>query len=154
MKLIIFLFLFISITKCVKINDLCYPKNGTKFKCKGIYNYNCGGFMCTKNQNNCEILSIFLALKGKVKTKYESFMTEVKECSESSKYKWNAKDVCVRTKLCIKPFIHRIWSNKIILAECKCIGKYKYRCNSNYCGFNKLACEGISQKFSGIKRCF
>lgn len=151
MKIKIFFFFFISLVQCIKTNDFCYLKKGKTFsKCNEKYNFKCGSFACTTNQKNCEFLSLFSALEKIHKTRLNLM---VKECSETSKYKWNANDVCLNAKNCVK-FLITIWSFQAKQNECKCIGKYSYKCNSDYCGLNKHACDGLSKKISKIKKCF
>ena len=160
MKSIIFLFCFISIMHCIRENDLCIP-NDEKFEieCYGIYSYNCANLVCTKNQYGCHVLSLFSGLKGIHKLRYDSFMDSIKPCSKIQSSStiinnWNADDVCLNTKDCShKTSIHRILSNKIKRNECKCIGKYSYRCNGDYCGLDKQACDGLSKNTVEIKKC-
>ena len=77
MKRIIFLFFIISFIECLYYKDLCFPDEKKEFKCFGRLNYNCGDFVCTKNQYTCHILSIFSARKF-----YESFVKKIKSCPE------------------------------------------------------------------------
>jgi len=47
-----------------------------------------------------------------------------------------------------------MWSTKIKLVECECIGKFSFKCNSDYCGLDKQACDGLNKrKIAGIKKC-
>lgn len=148
MKRIIFLFFIISFIECLYYKDLCFPDEKKEFKCFGRLNYNCGDFVCTKNQYTCHILSIFSARKC-----YESFVKKINSCPEPLEKKWSTNDVCKNTKQCEKPSIHRLWSIQIKLIACKCIGKYSYKCNDDYCGLNKMACDGLNTKMVKIKKC-
>ena len=152
--LIIF-FIFVSLAQCISIkhDDLCFPKQGKEFGCYDAYSFSCGGFVCTKSQNTCHVLSSFNGLKGK-ESKYRKFIQTIKKCAEPPKYKWNKNDVCLNSKTCIKPEIHRLWSTQIKLIECKCIGKHSFRCDSHYCGIDERACNGLKKtKIAGINKC-
>ena len=154
--LVIYLFIIVSLIEgtILKIDDLCYPKAEKELKCYGNYSFFCGDFICTKNQYICHVLSLFSGLRGEHRKNYESFMTKIKNCPEPPKYKWNKNDVCLNTKNCVKPSIHRLWSAKIRLVDCKCIGKHSFKCNSDYCGLDKRACDGVNKKVMiGIKYC-
>ena len=158
MKIMIFIYIFIIVSfvesTILKNDDLCYPKEEKELKCYDKYSFVCGDFLCAKNQYICHLLSLFSGLQGEHRKNYESFMTKIKKCPEPPKYKWNKNDVCLNTKNCVKPSIHRLWSTKIKLVECECIGKFSFKCNSDYCGLDKKACDGLNKKkISGIKNC-
>jgi hypothetical protein len=157
MNKFIFLFFIVSFIECtnLKIDDLCYPKEQKDLKCYGNnYSFACGDFICTKNQYICHVLSLFSGLQGEHRKNYESFMIKIKNCPEPPKYKWNKNNVCLNTKNCVKPSIHRLWSTKIKLVECECIGKHSFKCNSDYCGTDKQACDGLNRKkMIGVKYC-
>ena len=166
MRIIIF-FIFVSFIECaydLKYTDLCYPKQGTKFSCFGNYNFSCGGFICTRTQYNCHVLSLFSGLNGVgQKRNYETFMNKIKYCPEPAIYKLNKNAVCLKPKSCeqgksmyTKRSIHRLWSIQMRIDECKCSGKFSFKCISNYCGLDKRACEGLKKKpkYELIKKCF
>ena len=154
MKNIIFLFFIVSkLTECthLKYDNYCYKIND--FACYGEYIFTCSDFLCTKSQYTCHVLSLFSNLRGKHTNNYVSFMNKIENCSKQPKYKWNKNKVCLNTKNCLKTSIHRLWSSKTKLIECKCIGKYNFRCNTDYCALNKQACDGLKKKMVGIKKC-
>jgi hypothetical protein len=156
MKILILLFFIFSFVEStnLKIDDLCYPKEEKELKCYGSYSFACGDFICTKNQYICHVLSLFSGLKGEHRKNYESFMIKIKKCPEPPKYKWNKNNVCLNTKKCLKTSIYRSWFTKTKLVECECIGKFSFKCNSDYCGLDKKACDGLNKKkISGIKNC-
>ena len=156
-KIILLISYFAAFIECIKYKmapEICYPKETEKIECHGKYNYNCGDFVCTKNEYSCQMLSLFSGLKGKHRKKYELFINEVKQCPEPPKYKLNSNgDVCFNFNNCVTT-LKRIWPyNKIKLTECNCAGKYSYKCNRNYCASNKLACEGLIKNITKIKKC-
>jgi len=156
MKLVfLFLIAFIECKKFEIATQMCYPKAGERIECHGKYKYNCGQFVCTKNEYSCQMLSLFSGLKGKHREKYESFINEVKECSEPPKYKLksNDDDVCFNSNKCVTTLL-RIWPyNRVKLTECKCTSKYDYKCNRDFCALSKLACEGLNKNVTEIKIC-
>jgi hypothetical protein len=156
MKMMIFFYLFIivSFIKCknLKIDDLCYPKEEKELKCYGNYNFFCSDFICSKSQYTCHVLSLFSGLTGEHRKNYELFMRKIKKCPEPPK--WSKNNVCLNAKNCLKTSIHRLWSTNIKLIECECVGNYSFKCNSNYCGLDKQACDGITKiNIVGIKNC-
>lgn len=161
MKRIIFflLFVLISLSDCMRQSDFCIIPNENFSYCYGNQSYNCANFVCAKNQYSCHLLSLFSGLKGENKASYELFIDRIKNCSEkepinNNTYEWNEDEVCLNTKDCTKSSIRRTWSTKIKRNECKCIGKYSFRCNSDYCGLNERACDGLIKKsFKLIKKC-
>ncbi len=155
MKIIILLFIFILlITECIslKYRDICYPKEGENFECYGIYKYNCGDFVCIKDEYNCQLLSLFSGLKGVHKIKYEIFMAKIRKCPEPPKYKWIPNNVCLNAKTCMKYKV-TIWSMQMVPIECKCSGKYNFKCNNDYCGLDERACDIPKKKKFEIKKC-
>ena len=49
-----------------------------------------------------------------------------------------------------------IWSKQATSIECKCSGKYKQRCNSDYCALDQRACNGLKEyvlQNTGISKC-
>jgi hypothetical protein len=136
------------------VPEMCFPKEAEITECHGKYKYNCGDFVCTKNEYSCQMLSLFSVLKGDHFKKYESFLNEIKECPEPPKYKWQPNHVCLNTNGCETTLL-RIWPyNKIKITACKCTGKYIYKCNRVYCALSKLACDGLKKNATKIKQCF
>ena len=85
---------------------------------------------------------------------YETFLSQIKDCPKAPpKYKWNSNDVCLNAKDCFQT-IRLLWSSIIKKGECKCKGKYDYKCDSDYCASNKQACNHLKQMVrSKIKKC-
>lgn len=46
-----------------------------------------------------------------------------------------------------------IWSFNQIKQECKCKGKYSYKCSWDHCALDKLACDGLKKNAKSIKKC-
>ncbi len=70
---------------------------------------------------------------------------------DSLKSKMILNNVCLNAKDCSKSSIHRLWSQKV---DCKCKGKYNYKCNTDYCSLNKQTCDSLmKRKLTGIKKC-
>ena len=156
MKKIIVLIFLVTFIKCnkYKLTDVCYPKEGNKIQCHGKYGYYCGDFVCINSEYSCYMLSLFSQLRGQEnKKKYELFINRIRTCPDqasSNKYKWRPTDVCLKNKVCFS-----VWSIGISKSavECQCSGKYSYKCKDDYCGLNKLGCDGIKKNMTGIKKC-
>jgi hypothetical protein len=85
---------------------------------------------------------------------YEAFMKLIKVCPKPPKYKLNPNDVCLNTKDCLQTTFWRIWSTLLKPGECKCRGKYNFKCNSDYCASDKRACNHLKKKKTAkIKNC-
>jgi hypothetical protein len=55
---------------------------------------------------------------------------------------------------CLQTTFWRIWSTLFKQGECKCRGKYIYKCNKDYCASDKRACKYLKHKVkSEIKKC-
>ena len=153
--------------ECLKVNDFCFLKKNKseKHECIGEYNESCYGNLCAKY--NCQIIMLFRALKNihkyvnnnnynDFKKEYDSFINQIKDCPEPPKL--NSNDYCLskqnRYLSCISTSA-RIWSfTQIKQNECKCTGKYSYRCNNEYCAKNKQACDDLrNRSINGIKNC-
>jgi hypothetical protein len=151
MKIIIFLIYLVSYIECIRVNDFCYKidlKNKEQ-ECQGEYMSSCGGVLCTKYLSSCQNLIIFYDLRNNIlfRDKFKEFFSQIQDCPDSN------DDVCFNTKDCIKPSFNRIWTFNLKRSECKCIGKHSYRCNRDYCGSDKLACDGLKRKSIKIKEC-
>jgi hypothetical protein len=152
--------LIISFIECMNLNlktsDMCFPIEGKKFECHGFYHYNCGEYVCTRSQYSCHILSLFSVLKGPHQKRYESLISKIKECSQ---YTWNPNDVCLNKKVCKENHyhissIHRFWTIQSKQIECKCDGKYSYKCKNSYCAANKQVCDNFQNStIYDIKNC-
>jgi hypothetical protein len=158
MKTIFLFFLFPSFIECLNLkhNEMCYIIDEKENECYGKHNFNCANFVCTKNRYNCHLLSLFSESKGvQHQKKYISFMRKVKDCPryKPHKYKWSPNNVCLITKNCkLKSYLHRLIQIKPY--ECKCSEKYNFRCNINYCGLDKRACDGLNKNMTGgIQNC-
>lgn len=143
-------------TNPMKADAFCYKKK--ELDCDGTHSLKCVDIYCTKDQKSCKNIIMFTSVKfikqGFYKQRYELFKKQIRNCSQSIKYKWNSKDVCLNAKNCIKPSIHRLWSIQMIPIECKCTGKHSFRCNGNYCALNKQACDGLKSKpITKIMKC-
>jgi hypothetical protein len=165
MKLILLIIFSIKLLESIKVTDLCQKKEvkGNKPACQNIYNFNCDSNLCAKYQSSCQTINSLFRAKNNFyryekdfilySIQYKSFLEQIKECPKTAEYKWKPNDVCLNTKDCVNTFI-TIWSlNQIKKRECKCIGKYSYRCNSDYCALNKQACDGLKNKKSKYKKC-
>jgi len=163
MKFIIFL-LLIKLIVCLKNEEFCYQistdNNNELENCRETHNFKCWNGLCSVGPKSCENLAVFLLIKKygvndfqKYKNKIETFMKQVKNCTEESKL--ISDNVCLNTKDCVHPPIHRLrlWSNQMSPNECKCNGKYSFRCNSEYCASNKRSCNEINGISYEIKKC-
>jgi len=166
MKPLIFLIFIVNIIHCkIKVTDFCTKLeiNGKKQECHGEYNLSCIGILCTKDIYTCWGIKYLRGLKYLQNSEenyyfcqswYETFMNQIKICPKPPEYTWNPNDVCLNTKDCLQTTFWRIWSTLLKPAECKCKGKYNYKCNSDYCASDKRACNYLKEtkKFQ-IKKC-
>lgn len=164
MKLLFWLVFLIKLIICLKKEDYCrrFDINNKLLACQNKHNYNCGHGLCSVDRSSCQNLAIFYLIKkyeiegySIYKYKQVSFLNSIKDCNEVANYKWNSNDVCSNSKDCKHPPSHRLWlwSNKMNQNECKCSGKYNYRCNSDYCALYKEACNGLNTTPFEIKKC-
>ena len=163
MKFLFFLFFLMKLIACLKREDYCYQKKiyNKPNICQETHNYTCWDGFCSVDRGTCENLQVFTLINNyerknyfKYRNKYKIFMRLIKFCPEPPKYKWNSNDFCLNSKDCLNPPTHRLFSSLISkLNECKCVGKYIYRCNADYCGVNKLACDGLKKNRNDIKKC-
>ncbi len=153
--IIIIIIEIIELINCIKVADFCHKikTNGKESECHGKYNLNCGVHFCTNDNSSCRRLMIFstmtIAKEGISKRDFNSFKNQIKNCSKPT-YKLNPNDVCFYKIECKKS--HRIFQTES--DECKCSGKFSYKCNSDYCAVNKQACDvlkNLSKK--SIKKC-
>ena len=150
---ILLILLALNWIECLEVKDFCYKlKTKVKeFECNGDYSQSCGNGVCTKDEYNCKLIALYYFFPNTL----NQYMKHIKYCPKppSETVKWKSNDVCLNTKDCVNTFI-TIWSlNQIKKRECKCIGKYSYRCNSDYCALNKQACDGLKNKKSKYKKC-
>jgi hypothetical protein len=161
-KIIIILMLIsfsLKLNKCIKHTDFCFLKE-SKIKCEGVYNLTCGNVVCTKYEDSCRSLTLISSLKNIQKNKkydghhmkkFKSFLSLIKDCPKLTE--WMPVNVCLSSKNCLKPFIRNIRWIENKQSECKCSGKYSFRCNTDYCGRNKQACNDLKQRKFEIKKC-
>ena len=155
--------------ECIRfltVTDFCQKtevKGKINAECQNIYNSSCDSNLCAKYQSSCQnINSLFRAKYNFYRyekdfiiylIQYKSFLKKLKKCPKPVEYKWKPHDVCLNTKNCVNTFI-KIWSlNQVKKRECKCKGKYSYRCSSDYCALNKKDCDGLKKKDVRIKKC-
>ena len=117
-KILLILIIGVKLNECIDPKEFCINKE-KEFQCKGEYSLNCGGVLCTKNEDSCHSLAVFSSLN--------------KNC------------------------VNKInWLNLLKYDKCgKCSGKYSLRCNSDYCGLDKRACNGLKKNSIDleIKKC-
>jgi hypothetical protein len=152
LKLKILLIIFsIKLMECIRVTDYCQKteiKGKINAECQNIYNFYCDSNLCAKYQSSCRTINSLFRSKNnlyryekdfiKISMKYKSFLKQTKECPNPTEYKWKPNDVCLNTKRCVNTFI-TIWSfSQIKKRECKCKGKYSYKCSSDYCDIQNL----------------
>jgi hypothetical protein len=141
LKIIFLSITFICSINCLEIGDFCLKTSPTK--CEGKHKIDCGNGLCSKYAYSCAVIT-------NEQKNNETFKTKIKECA-TSKYKWNPNDVCLNSKMCISNAI-RLWSfNQIKEIECRCKGKYVFRCVNDYCASDKRACDDLKQHQMKIK---
>jgi hypothetical protein len=165
-KIIFLFFVSIKLIECIKVTDFCFHDifQNKIIKCKETknYKYECGQGICSIDRYSCQSMKLFSTIKDTQKIEknyrflenyYETFLSQIKDCPTPPKYKWNSNDVCLNAKDCLKTTLWRIWST-LLTSQCKCKGKYDYKCNSDYCASNKQACNHLKQIVrSKIKKC-
>ena len=167
-KLLILLYLATFIESKLKSTDFCnrIEIEGNKKECYGKHNLSCNNIVCGKNQLYCQSFNYFSSVQNLpgfekyffyFKNKFNLFKRLIKDCPKPQEYKWNSKDVCLNTKDCENSnnMLATIWSKQTTSIECKCSGKYKQRCNSDYCASDKRACNGLKEVLqnAGISKC-
>jgi hypothetical protein len=168
MKIVFTLIVIFSINwiECTfKVTDFCKKLEiyGKEQECKGKYSLSCADILCAKDRYSCQGIRLLHGIKSIQKTEkdyqffknnFEAFIKLIKKCPKQLKYKLNSNDVCLNTKDCFKSSLWRIWSTLLKTDECKCRGKYNFRCNSDYCALDKQACDTLKQvKQSNITKC-
>ena len=158
-KILLILIIGVKLNECIDPKEFCINKEKV-FQCRGEYSLNCGGVLCTKNEDSCQSLASFSSLKNIQKNpkdhahhmkKFKSFLSSIKECTKFS-YRMS-KDVCLINKDCVNKIN---WLNLLKYDKCgKCSGKYSVRCNTDYCGLDKRACNGLKKNSINleIKKC-
>ena len=160
--LLVFYFL-ISYRDCLNHTDFC---NGNltdekSLKCFGKFSFTCGGLLCSRDEKSCQQIDAFNSITSfrkisekafiNYKNKLMAFLMLIKDCPE---YKWSENDVCLNTKDCFKISVISVWSIQMKLNECNCMGKFNFKCNSDYCATDKRLCDQLKIfKKSSIKKC-
>ncbi len=166
--MILILIFAINLIECIKVTDFCYKTeiNGKVQECQFDYRFSIGDTVCAKDRYSSQSLRTFNGIRNTqrnendyiyLKTKFESFMSQIKDCPKPPLYKWKPKDVCLTDKNCFKAHGLGIWSILMQPDLCKCREKYSYICDTKYCTLNKQACDGLYRKKSSskyeIKKC-
>ena len=165
MKIILTLILIFSINwiECTfKATDFCKKSeiDGIEQECKSKYSLSCADILCAKNRYSCQGIRLLHGIKSIQKTEegyqffqnnFEAFMKLIVKCPKLPKYKWNPNDVCLNNKNCFPTSSWIIWSTLFKLGECRCRGKYNYKCNSDYCALKKQACDSLKENKSNKK---
>lgn len=142
MKKILFLLYLISFIECIRITDYCYKLNGKEHKCKGKYYLNCNNNVCAKDRLSCKNLILF-SPNNDNNNGFKTIRSQIKNCIEE----WNSNGICLISNNCSKTIGYGgRWSIQIKSNECKCSGKYSFKCNGNYCALNKRTCDGLKNK--------
>jgi len=161
---IILVIFSINLSECaLKVTDFCKKLeiDGKEQECNGKYSLSCAGILCAKDRYSCQSIRVFHGIKNIQKTEkdylffqnnFEAFMKLIKKCPKLPKYKWNPNDVCLIAENCFQTSLWRIWSTLFKPGECKCRGRYNYKCNSDYCALDKRACDYVKQNNS-ISNC-
>ena len=148
----------------LRVADFCEKLeiDGEEQKCNGKYSLSCADILCAKDRYSCQSIRILHGIKNIQKNEkgylffqnnFEAFMKFIRKCPKQPKYKWSPKDVCLNNKHCFQTSLWRtLWSTPFKPDECKCRGKYNYRCNNAYCALDKQACDALKQD-SNIKKC-
>jgi hypothetical protein len=166
MKILIVIALIFTINwiECtLKVTDFCKKLeiDRNEKECKGNYSLNCGSILCAKDKYSCQSIRFLNGIKSIQKNEkdylffqnnFEALMKLIKYCPKLPNYKWNPNDVCFKD--CFQISFWRIWSNLLNVGECKCRGKYNFRCNTAYCALDKRACDELKKaKQSKITKC-
>lgn len=166
-KIIFLFFVSIKLIECIKMTDFCFHDifQNKIIKCKETknYNYECGQGICSIDRYSCQSLKLFSKVKDTQKSEknyrffenyYEKFLSQIKDCPKTPlKYKLNSNDLCLNARDCFQA-IRLLWSSIIKKGECKCKGKYDYKCDSDYCASDKQACDHLKQIVrSKTKKC-
>jgi hypothetical protein len=153
MRILIILILILSVNYLESLNltDYCLNKETKRnhLECHGKHNLSCGDILCSNHEASCRGIRLFSGVKNMQRNeknylhyrkKFNLFLRQIKLCPEAPKYKWNTNDICLNSKDCFKA-IYGVWSFQMKQTECKCTGKYSYKCTNNFCATNKKVCD-------------
>ena len=152
---ILLIFLTLNWIECLEVKDFCYKlKTKVKeFECNGDYSQSCGNGVCTKDENNCKLIALYYFFPNTL----NQYMKHIKYCPKppSETVKWKSNDVCSNSKNCFYSSVETRPIGSMLYRKCNCGGKYNYKCNDDYCGLDKRACDfvKIKQSISEIKKC-
>jgi hypothetical protein len=161
--LLLFIVFSIDILESIEVTDFCQKKelNGIKPECQGFFNISCDSNLCAKKESTCQDINSLFRSKSnfyryekdfiKYAKQYKLLLKQIKECAKPAEYNWNPNDVCLNTKYCVNTLITLRSFYQVKVRECKCRGKYSYRCD-DYCALDKKACDGL-KKVKKIKKC-
>lgn len=150
---ILTLILVFKSTISLNSSDLCK----SSLKCKGEkYKYQCGKSLCALNEEKCNDYNDMLQTHF-FHTSYGFFktLTNINECEpRSSKKILKKNDYCMRNKNCFKK--QTIWSLgfKVMKqrVDCKCEGKYSFKCGKEYCSLSSQYCDLLNLKIKYQKK--
>lgn len=151
LNILTLILVFKSITS-LNSSDLCK----SYFKCNGEkYKYQCSKSLCALNEETCNDYNDMLKIHF-FHTSYGllKILANIHECEPKSNKILNKIDYCIRNKNCFKK--QTIWSLgfKVIKqrVDCKCEGKYSFKCGNEYCSFSSQYCDFLNLKIKYQKK--
>jgi hypothetical protein len=147
----VLLILFISIVFSFEPEKLC-RLNSSVDTCSDTFSFKCGEEYCSAKKSDCENLIKFKSyarinvnklVLNKLQTKI------IQTCP-----KVDSKNFCLKPFKCLskKTFLSTIADER----SCQCSGKYKFKCETNYCVINAKICGQLKQlqkSRANIKTC-
>jgi hypothetical protein len=131
--------LSIQSTLCLNTADLCRSSS----VCKGKYNYQCGKYICSSNEETCANYHEFKhANMFRLLHMVRNFQSNMRSCDTQS-FDLNANDYCLKDLSCSKK--QYVWKMGIITYKikqnCKCEGKLSFKCGNNHCTLDNKHCN-------------
>jgi len=157
-KILLFL-LSIKTILSLNSNDFCYStevmclnnRECTK-ECNDLFRkYKCSRNLCTVNKTKCDEYineKWFDILSLSYSNRISRFQSRIKNCTKVT-FKLDPKDVCTNiNKICFEEsFFFDSFSTNVSKIkkrqDCKCNGKYSYKCEDNFCAVKKRACDAF-----------
>jgi len=129
--MILILIFAINLIECIKVTDFCYKTeiNGKVQECQFDYRFSIGDTVCAKDRYSSQSLRTFNGIRNTqrnendyiyLKTKFESFMSQIKDCMQP--------DLCK----CREKYSYRCDTKYCTLNKQACDGLYRQKSSSKY----------------------
>ena len=136
-------------------------------KCLNPYSYSCGNIYCSKSEIDCNILLFYKRKFGSLRLmnnhfsnivfsseikKFQVFIESFKKCPVSKSNSWERTDVCLKGLVCrIRKELYFRFEYFQTISTCPCPKKYSYKCETDYCAKDQIACLGLKHNKKNVK---